>query len=80
MKGPGRDRLRSQGGLNISPHWRAWSQELHAVDTQYWREWNANDFPHQALSTLCPDVFDRCDSVWMEGLQSSRFPSQGNRV
>jgi len=78
---PARDRLLSEGDLNLSPRRRAWRQRQLDERTREWLEADDRHFLHQSLSTPCLDVLEGCSGsllVDLEGREILDF--HGNSV
>lgn len=73
--------MRSESDLNLGPHRVDWSRDQINPETQSWLERDTAVFLHQALSTPCLNVLDRCEGSWIQDLEGRRFLDfHGNNV
>ena len=76
-----RERFRTEGDLNLSPHRAGWSDANIDADTRDWLEQDARYFLHQSLSTPCLNVLAGCEGIHLTDLQGRQFMDfHGNNV
>ena len=77
----GRDQLRSEGDVNLSPRRQAWAAKHISADTQRLLDADARHFLHQSLSTPCLNALKSAQGAWIEDLEGRRYLDfHGNNV
>lgn len=73
--------MRSEGDVNRGPHRAAWSYDHIGAEAKSWLERDEAVFLHQALSTPCLNVLEKCEGPWIEDIEGRRLLDfHGNNV
>lgn len=75
------DSLKSEGDINLTSQREVWRHSQTHPEINQWLERDSEYFLHQALSTPCLNVLQKCEGIYLEDLAGRRYMDfHGNNV